>query len=232
MRNNRPPRELEKCYGKLSVSVRAGNILVRGCTDIECPIREACISRSREEVELRNFRLMTVPLEDKLNKLDYLFSETPGSAEQKADRVLAKLGVSEAEGDILREAVEILAALYITKPRIFDAAMRRIFNGQNHSDVARIKGISRQAVQQGGIAELAGVKDPLAYLPPDLEGMELAVYDLCSVKKLSIRKAAEKLKTSKDAVFRLRQEISRKLSKNATEKKQKNKKNVKKRGEK
>jgi transposase len=77
------------------------------------------------------------------------------------------------------------------------------------------------------MAELAGVRNPLAYMPPDLEGMEFAVYDLCCVRKMSIRKAAEKLKVSKDEIFRLRQKISSKISKSATTKNRKSKKNEK-----
>lgn len=220
------PDDVTKCYGSLKVSAAGRDDIVSGCKNVSCPLREACISRSREETELRNFRLMTVPLEDKLSRVEYLFSRTP-DPEQAADKVLADLGVAEDKADELRDAVEILAALYIKLPRIFDAAMRRLFNNQTHADVARIKGITRQAVQKGGIAELAGVRNPLAYMPPDLEGMELAVYDLCSVKKMSIRKAAEKLKVSKDEIFRLRQKISSKLTKNATVKNRTVKKNGK-----
>lgn len=204
-------RDISQCYGSLKIHITKLGTTINGCGNNNCPLREACISRSREETELRNFRLMTVPLEDKLSRVEYLFARTP-DPEQAADKVLADLGVTDDKADELRDAVEILAALYIKLPRIFDAAMRRLYNNQSHADVARIKGITRQAVQKGGIAELAGVRNPLAYMPPDLEGMELAVYDLCSVKKMSIRKAAEKLKVSKDEIFRLRQKNKLKIN--------------------
>lgn len=218
--------DISQCYGSLKIHItKLGTTTINGCGNDNCPWREPCISASRESLEAIDFQKRTVPLEDKISRIDYLFSATPAS--QRVDTVMQELGITEDQADALRETVEILAMLYMRLPRIFDAAMRRIYKGQNMSDIARLRGVTRQAVSKGGIADLAGIKNPLAFMPPELEGMELAVYDLCHVKKLSIRQAAEKLKMSKTEVHRLGQQISSKLSKNGTTKNKETKKSAK-----
>lgn len=218
--------DISQCYGSLKIHIsKLGTTTINGCGNDNCPWREPCISASRESLEAVDFQKRTVPLEDKISRIEYLFAATPAS--QRVDTVMEELGITEDQADALRGTVEILAMLYMRLPRIFDAAMRRIYKGENMSDIARLRGVTRQAVSKGGIADLAGIKDPLAFMPPELEGMELAVYDLCTVKKMTVRQAAEKLKISKTQVCRLGQKINSKLRKNGTRKNRKSKKNGK-----
>ena len=217
MKNN---DDIINCYGTLVTHVsNNGRVIVKNCDNECCTFREACVSASREKLEEIEFQKQTVPLEDRISRIEYIFESTP--VKSRVEAVLADMGVSEDQADVLRETIEILSLLYFRLPRIFDAAMRRIYKKENLSDIAKMRGVSRQAVSKGGLADLAGIKNPLAFLPPDLEGIELAVYDCLFVRKKTIRQAAVELKISNAAVFRLKQKISSKLNENGTRKRKK-----------
>lgn len=216
MESEKKPENVENCYGTLRLTKSAGGVFRGDCHHNECPWRRACVSRSREEMELREFRLMTVPLEDKLNRLDDILSTS--GPEASADWLMERLGLTEEESQQLRDVIEILAMVYFQLPNVFHFAMRKIFHGESQADIARAKKVSREIVSRKGLADLAGIKNPAIHLPPELEGMEKLVYDACFLRKLSIRKAAEELKMSKDKVYRVRQKISTKLTKSATSK--------------
>ena len=225
MEKRKKTKNVSECYGTLHL-VKSSNGTFKGdCREFSCPWRAACVSRSREEMELREFRLMTVPLGEKLNKLEYILSSSGENA--GAEWIMKEMGLSEKESEHLRDAVEILAMVYFQLPNIFHLAMRKIFHGETQADVARARKVSREIISRGGLADLAGIKNPLAFLPPDLDGIELAVYDYLFAKKKTIRQAAVELKMSNAAVFRLKQKISSKLNKNETRKRRKNKKNGK-----
>lgn len=223
MENKKNTRNISECYGKLHLVKSAKGTFKGDCRQFDCPWRSACFSRSREEMEMREFRLMTVPLEDKLNRLEDLLSSSGDGA--GVDWLMSEMGFSEDESEKLREVIELLAMVYFQLPHIFHLSMRNIFHGDTQADIARAKGVSREIISRGGLADLAGIRNPLSHLPPELDGMEKLVYDACFLRKLSIRRAADELKISKDKVYRLRQKISSKMTKSATRKSaEKNKK--------
>ncbi len=225
MESKKKDQNIAECYGTLHL-VKSTNGTFKGdCRNYSCAWRTACFSRSREELEMREFRLMTVPLGEKLNRLEDVLRNSGGNA--GADWVMREMGLSESDSDHLREVIEMLAMVYFQMPNIFHLAMRKIFHGETQADIARAKKVSREIISRGGLADLAGLKNPLGHLPPELDGIEKLVYEECFIRKLSIRKAAEKLNFSKDKIYRVRQKISSKLTKSATIKKGKNKKNEK-----
>jgi hypothetical protein len=225
LENKKNTKNISECYGTLHLVKSANGTFKGDCRNFSCPWRAACISRSREEMELREFRLMTVPLGEKLNKLEDILSSAGENA--GAEWVMKEMGLSENESVHLRDAIEMLAMVYFQLPNIFHLAMRKIFHGETQADVARARKVSREIISRGGLADLAGLKNPLGHLPPELEGIEKLVYEECFIRKSSIRKTAEKLNLSKDKIYRVRQKISSKLTKSATTKNRKYKKNEK-----
>lgn len=217
LQKKKKTKNVADCYGTLHLVKSANGTFKGDCRNFSCLWRAACISRSREEMEMREFRLMTVPLGEKLNKLENILSSSGENA--GAEWVMKEMGLSEHESFHLREAIEMLAMVYFQMPNIFHLAMRKIFHGETQADVARARKVSREIISRGGLADLAGLKDPLGHIPPELDGIEKLVYEECFIRKLSIRKAAEKLNLSKDKIYRVRQKITSKLTKSATTKK-------------
>lgn len=198
MENEEKERDITSCYGT-------------ECGKCENPCQwYACgmdVIREKREDEARRF---TVPFNEKI--------ETP------------ELDVS----DINRKNDDVLYALnrfvFMMRehPVLFKALIDRLYDNKTQTDVARERGITRQAVSKERKNSLIkymelelGMKAPVAKREKLLEltGKEFEVYKKIFVDGCTFRSAASQLNLSKAAIQRAVQKLRRKLSKTGTRKK-------------
>lgn len=141
----------------------------------------------------------------------------------------------EAElGDINWKNEDVLYALnrfvFMMKeyPVLFQAFIDRFYDGKTQSDVARERGITRQAVSKERKMEMLrymaqdlGMKTPVTKREKllGLTGKEFEVYKLLFVDGCTERSAALQLKTSQSSIHRAVQNLRRKLTKSGSRKK-------------
>lgn len=135
--------------------------------------------------------------------------------------------IDENNSEVMRVLNQV-AFLYIEHRAMFDALIRKIYLGQNQSDISRERGISRQAVSKElrqGIVNMMtkelGMKTPVAKREKllGLTGKEFEVYKKIFVDGCTERSAALQLKTSQSSIHRAVQNLRRKLTKSGSRKK-------------
>lgn len=136
------------------------------------------------------------------------------------------LQIDKDDSEVMR-VINRIAFLYIEHRSLFDALIRKIYLGQNQSDISRERGISRQAVSKElrrGIINMMtkelGMKAPVAKREKllGLTGREFEVYKLLFVDGCTERSAALQLGIPKSTIHRMGQNLRKKLSKNGARK--------------
>lgn len=223
-----------KCFGKQKLKKNSKLEGFQGICKHDCRIKDACISASREQQDFvidQNTNLSYDARKDSHNGEDEM-EEKLFSGEMLYDKLF-----SEEERDredlpeyltpLMYEFVHRFVGLYFQNPIVFDALVKKLFRNMNISDMAREKGVTRQAVSATLTREILNMEQPRRDIKEELRGLERDVYILCFEDGCSIRSAAKQLGKSKDEIFRLRQKLTSKLSKSATVKTTKIKKNQK-----
>ena len=140
--------------------------------------------------------------------------------------------IDEDDSEVMR-VINRIAFLYIEHRALFDALIRKIYLGQNQSDISRERGISRQAVSKElrqGIVNMMtkelGMKTPVVKREKllGLTGKEFEVYKLLFIDGCTVRSAAIQLGIPRTTVSRMGQNLRQKLSKSGTRKKSSQKK--------
>lgn len=214
------------CYGKQNLYKIYGRDEYRGVCKYDCRIKAECISASRENREEVNRELAKARAGDGREKEDMVerldagagISWEAGRGSGGHDYICERLAVPVELRAVFVECVERIAGLYLETPEIFDALIRRLFAGQNHSDRARLRGVTRQAVCSRTLKNYAGiVKDLMPELPRCLTDVtERTVYMLVFVDRLSIREASKRSGISAAKICRVKRKIASKLGKNET----------------
>lgn len=139
----------------------------------------------------------------------------------------ACIEIDENKSEVMRVLNQV-AFLYIEHRALFDALIRKIYLGQNQSDISRERGISRQAVSKElrqGIVNMMtkelGMKTPVVKREKllGLTGKEFEVYKKLFIDGCTVRSAAIQLGIPPATVHWIRQNLRRKLSKSWTRKK-------------
>lgn len=200
------------CYGKQNLYKVPMQDEYRGVCEYECRLKNECISASRENRENVNLALGYA-------KLDNGGSVIPGfGGSGGSDYITDTLGVKEEFRTEFVTCLDRLAGLYFNTPQIFENLMRKIYHDQKQSDVARMRGITRQAVSSQTLKNYAGIiADLVPELPRTLTGIEeRTVYMLLWVDRASIREAAKKSGISASKIWRVKRQIASKLAKIGT----------------
>lgn len=217
--------ELAKCYGVNCLS----------CTCTDCELRACGVNVIREkqhEIALRfGKRDEMVTDETYVDEMcdhrhhgDYLeqFLATVEHQDPTIDELLR-----QAKLDTLRHVLHYWAE----KPTSLEVLFRRYLYGQNQSDVARMRGVTRQNVSkemkmESGeyyrrqIKQLRHKADVFA----TLSATELAVYRICFEGGCSVRSAAVQIGISPAKVHRVKHLLRLKLAKSETVQNHQNKK--------
>ena len=203
MENDEKERDITSCYGT-------------ECGKCENPCQwYACgmdVIREKREDEARRF---TVPFNEKI--------ETP------------ELDVSDInwKNDDVLYALNRFVFMMREHPVLFKAPIDRMYDNERQTDIARERGITRQAVSKEGKNSLIkyleselGMKAPVAKREKllGLTGREFEVYKLLFVDGCTERSAALQLKTSQSSIHRAVQNLRRKLTKSGSRKKSSQKK--------
>lgn len=155
-----------------------------------------------------------------------------GSEKESSSAVISSAPSAEAM-HFAAEALRRVFWLLEEKPETTMVLLRRVFLGENQADQAKVRNISRQAVNKrvrgdiSGIASLLGLRVPVAVKEAkllELTPAEFGVYKVCFQDGCTVRSAAKQLNMSPAKVCRLKQKVSSKLSKNGTRKKRSEKK--------
>lgn len=144
----------------------------------------------------------------------------------------ACIEIDENKSEVMRVLNQV-AFLYIEHRALFDALIRKIYLGQNQSDISRERGISRQAVSKElrqGIVNMMtkelGMKTPVVKREKllGLTGKEFEVYKKIFIDGCTERSTAIQLGIPKSTVHDIGQVLRRKLTKIRARKKQVQKK--------
>lgn len=215
--------ELAECFGNQKVLKLQRGGYQTSCHK-SCPLFEACISKSREDTEDREYEAIQIPYsslvmtkKEKENLDESMFfeklfheTETTGGADS-FDYLLKHLNVEVELRPFAISFIERFANFYHDCPEICNAIMCRIFNGQNQSDIAKQRGMTRQAINYRIMKEAAGItRAEIPHIPEELTGQEIAVYKLCYVDGCTERSAAMQLGMSQPTIHRIRKSIAKK----------------------
>lgn len=138
----------------------------------------------------------------------------------------ACIEIDENNSEVMRVLNQV-AFLYIEHRALFDALIRKIYLGQNQSDISRERGISRQAVSKElrqGIVNMMtkelGMKTPVVKREKllGLTGKEFEVYKKIFVDGCTERSAALQLGIPKSTIHRMGQNLRRKLARSGARK--------------
>ena len=134
---------------------------------------------------------------------------------------------------IQRETARKIAEMYFTSPCTFDAEMRKIYLGENHSEFAKTTGVTRQAIskairsEKGEIyrREISNLKKQNSALNK-MTATELKIYQLCGNDGiLNISNVAKQAGVHRQTVYRVLHRLSEKYGINVTLDKSRKKKN-------
>lgn len=203
MDNNEKERDITSCYG-----TECGHCS-EPCQWYACGMD---VIREKREDEARKF---TVPFNEKID--------------------VPELDVSDInwKNDDVLYALNRFVFMMREHPVLFKALIDRLYDNKTQTDVARERGITRQAVSKERKNSLIkymeielGMKAPVVKREKllGLTGKEFEVYKKIFVDGCTFRSAASQLNLSKAAIQRAVQKLRRKLSKTGTRKKQVQKK--------
>lgn len=205
MKKEKELKKVEKCFGS-----------TLGCSE-KCRFKEACRSRADEFNEQYRSENYHVP-----------FNEYAAAAAREASDdceellpvfVYEDFEIPAEVRPVLIELIQRLAVIRREQPTLFDVALSRIFDGLSQADLARIRKISRQAInkrllKEGGVGAKRVSENKLLRL----SAREIAVYKLVHEERKSYRAAGKELRISKDTVWRTILSLRRKGMVCATDK--------------
>ena len=200
MDNDEKERDITSCYG-----TDCGN-----CTD-PCEFHDCGMDVIREKQEEAN----------RHNSRSLRYND---AKETKSEELC---DINWQNDDVLY-ALNRLVHLYKEYPVIFNALIDHLWDNKTQSDVARERGITRQAVSKERKLEMfsymaaeLGMKAPVVRREKLLEltGKEFEVYKLLFVDGRTVRSAAIQLGLPKSTVHDIGQVLRRKLTKIRTRKK-------------
>lgn len=221
--------ELANCYGK-------------HCLHCETPCElQSCginvIREKQHEIALR-FGKRDEMVADEVYVDDMCDSRKGGPDDYMDDFLAAVEHEDPTEEELLKQVkldtLRHILHYWAEKPTCLEAMFRRYLLGQNQSDMARIRGVTRQNVSkiikterreifQKQIHDLQERLDTMEKLSPE----EIAIYRSCMQDGCSIRSTAKQLHLSPARVYRVKQSLRRKMAKSETLLTPQNKKNQK-----
>ena len=149
--------------------------------------------------------------------LDDVAVENFASMEDFHSRFLKQHKVPEDLSPVFRELTNQFFMMCYLMPKFTAVLTGAAVAKMSQAELARREGLTRQAVNAAIATEIVKVTAPeLCY--KKLDGMERVVFDLFR-QGYSIRYIAQKMKISKDKVYRMRQLFGAKKGKSATDKK-------------
>ncbi len=196
--------QITQCYGKECLR----------CVN-PCPLHECGVNVIREKQDvlaISNGRKDTV-------SLDEMFDMELDIPEH------GRIQTTKKNQNVL-DVLNRIAFLYIDYPRVFDGLIRRIYLGQNQTQIAKDRGLTRAAISKElreGVFNMMtrelGIKTPIIKRENllNLTAREFEVYKL-SGQGYSEREISGMIGISKSTVHRVGQSLSRKLSKNGAPK--------------
>lgn len=208
----------EICYGKGCLR----------CPVTTCELRECGINVIREKQ--REIAMRMSKRDDKVADEEYIddmtdmendkgeYMEEFLSAVEHEDPTVAEL-LQQVKLDTIRHILHFWAE----KPTTLEVLFRSVLYGQNQSDIAKLRSVSRQNISkiikterreqyQKQISDLQREISVYHNLTPD----ELAVYRYCMLDGCSIRTTAKMLHMSPAHVYRVKQCLRRKMGKSET----------------
>lgn len=226
-----------KCYGHQVLTKMPNQDKYKGMCKYKCRLKNECINASRENKEMCERNLMQIPYDEGiLNKNEGIDDNgelvfTEGMQKEiffaqgeKAecldflDLFLSKKLVSLDMRSMMMEFILRFSCMYFLNPKFLHSVMLKNWYGLSQSDQARLRHVTRQAINDGIMKELAGVSRMDIGVPEQLTELEKAVYVLLSEGK-SYREIAEIPGIgSKSKIARVGQSIASKLGKNGTAK--------------
>lgn len=215
-----------KCWGTQKLKKIPGKNIFQGSCKHDCRLKNECVSKSRE---LQQFII------DQKTNIPFVAGENLDGKELFPGSLLySELYTGEdfspntqkeiAANPVIFDFVGRLANFYFSRPVVFDAVMKKLFQNKNISKIAAEYGISRQAESAKLVREILEMEKPKESFRDKLSGLERDIYQLCFIDGCTIRSAAKQLGISKSSVARLGQKISTKLNKSGTKKSAKIKK--------
>ena len=123
--------------------------------------------------------------------------------------------IQEAQLELLRR----LIFLWLEKPMTFDATMARIVKGENQSDMARAKGVTRQYISKAIKAENNNaLREEIRKLHTVIgfSSREQKAYRLFFEDGVTVRAAAKIMGISPATAYRMKQHLRSKLTKSET----------------
>lgn len=203
MENDEKERDITSCYG-----TECGHCS-EPCQWYACGMD---VIREKREDEARRF---TVPFNEKIEVPDLDVSD-----------------INWKNDDVLH-ALNRFVFMMREHPVLFKALIDRLYDNKTQTDVARERGITRQAVSKERknslikyIESELGMKAPIAKREKllGLTGKEFEVYKKLFIDGCTLRSASIQLGIPTTTVFRVKQVLRRKLAKNGTRKKPSQKK--------
>ena len=198
MDNDEKERDITSCYG-----TECGH-----CSE-PCELRDCGMDVIREKME-DEARMFSVPFNEKIETQELDVSD-----------------INWKNDDVLY-ALNRFVFMMREHPVLFKALIDRLYDNKTQTDVARERGITRQAVSKERKNSLIkymeselGMKAPVVKREKllGLTGKEFEVYKKIFVDGCTERNAALQLKTSQSSIHRAVQNLRRKLTKRGSRKK-------------
>ena len=164
---NIQPEDIIDCYGKHRIDCTGKDRCPRRK---DCEWGSACLSAANEQADNIHYQRANISLSNMIFDEDFLqrqgcslerseqVEQITASAmepeEQPENVLLGDRDFSREEYEAVCSALEEVSKLYFDTPTAFDCLMRKLYKGQKQSDVARERGVKRQAVNKRLLHEL------------------------------------------------------------------------------
>ena len=205
--------EIIQCYGKHRIDQKKGDSCKKRKS---CPWGKMCLSLANESAEDYHYHKANIsvgnmlfdPDENKddssdltgvLQEVASVYSE--GSSEEDSETLeLGNLKISRsAYSEVCGVLVE-LSRMYFELPAAFDCTMRKIYKGQNQSDVAKEKHITRAGLNKRLLQEL-GIAQKRNSIQEQRERELAQAKQRLELAEMKAQSQVEALKTMTDAEF-------------------------------
>jgi len=197
MKKRQPGVDKERCYGT-AVCMR-------------CALRTACEDHYRDVHGDPKDRPMLEyndsvenTASDYNTQYDVFEGVCGGDEPEKPALVLGGVAIPDEAAPVVIEAVRRLAVVYKEQPVSFGALMETVYGGLTQTDMARLRGITRQSVSKALRRENARpLWEDLSRFMDTVDADTLALWRLLCVERLSYREAAKKMRISHGRVAQL-----------------------------
>lgn len=197
MEKKRPGVDKELCYGT-AVCMR-------------CSLRTACEDHYRDVHDTPKDRAVLAyddsvenTASDYNTKYDVFEGVCAGDEPEKPALVLGGVTIPDEAAPSVIEAMRRLAVVYKEQPMSFKALMEGVYGGLSQTDMAKLRGITRQSVSKALRRENARpLWEDLSRFMDTVDADTLALWRLLCVERLSYREAAKKMRISHGRVAQL-----------------------------